>query len=536
MVRERMKKAVLLCISFLAAVSVALAAFIAQMPASAISEKDVKNDFGILVGQSKKLVFDDGSTGKVKWSSSNEKVISCDKDGTIKGISNGSAVITAKQGKETYRHTYYCAKQLDNSVSASPKHFFAFICNSPLMFRVKDVHIYIPFFTKIMSYKIIGTYDNWFYVSYERYGQTVYGFMLQYDFSDSIASDEVFKQIYRNCLDVFCREKRDIYRLTTDYKGNVKWSVADTSIVQYNESTGEVYGKKPGVTTISATANGKTLTCVVRVIYHWKKSWQTKLISSGDFYVNSKDGLVKEAVLAKGASYFICGDMGTQDKDGWVYGSATVNSKERWGYIKINAVSQKGTVSQYRGLNWLWPVKRVPKKGSPTYISSPYGERDTNPSMHKGMDITTGTAGEIEGYPAVAAFDGTVKKVYNTPNKDYGYAVAIESDNVDPVSGKTIVAIYMHFESKSILKEGSAVKKGAIVGYVGNTTNYTGMGYHLHFEANNQGAVIGDKGRQHYRELINPLFFYDLDAIGGKINPNSDAVKKYYGAYWYGYD
>lgn len=62
------------------------------------------------------------------------------------------------------------------------------------------------------------------------------------------------------------------------------------------------------------------------------------------------------------------------------------------------------------------------------------------------------------------------------------------------------------------------------------------MGYHLHFEANNQGAVIGDKGRQHYRELINPLFFYDLDAIGGKINPNSDAVKKYYGAYWYGYD
>lgn len=66
MVRERMKKAVLLCISFLAAVSVALAAFIAQMPASAISEKDVKNDFGILVGQSKKLVLTSGSTGKVK--------------------------------------------------------------------------------------------------------------------------------------------------------------------------------------------------------------------------------------------------------------------------------------------------------------------------------------------------------------------------------------------------------------------------------------------------------------------------------------
>lgn len=95
-----MKKAVLLCVSFLAAVSVALAAFIAQRPASAISEKDVKNDFGILVGQSKKLVFDDGSTGKVKWSSSNEKVISCDRNGKIKGVSEGSAVITAVQGEK----------------------------------------------------------------------------------------------------------------------------------------------------------------------------------------------------------------------------------------------------------------------------------------------------------------------------------------------------------------------------------------------------------------------------------------------------
>lgn len=532
MVRERMKKAVLLCVCFLAAVSVALAAFIAQMPASAISEKDVKNDFGILVGQSKKLVFDDGSTGKVKWSSSNEKVISCDRNGKIKGVSEGSAVITAVQGEKTQRVTYYCAKKLKDPESAYPDHWLALICSSPSVFGVKSLHISLPFMSNRTSYNIIGTYDEWFYVSYNKGGQTVRAFMLQYAFSGG----GEFKRLSRSCLDAFCGEYNDNYNVTTDYKGKVVWRVADPSIARYNEETGNVYGLKPGVTTISATANGKTLTCVVRVIYHWKKSWQTKLISSGDFYVNSKDGLVKEAVLAKGASYFICGDMGTQDKDGWVYGSATVNSKERWGYIKINAVSQKGTVSQYRGLNWLWPVKRVPKKGSPTYISSPYGERDTNPSMHKGMDITTGTAGEIEGYPAVAAFDGTVKKVYNTPNKDYGYAVAIESDSVDPVSGKTIVAIYMHFESKSILKEGSAVKKGAIVGYVGNTTNYSGMGYHLHFEANNQGAVIGDKGRQHYRELINPLFFYDLDAIGGKINPNSDAVKKYYGAYWYGYD
>ena len=527
-----MEKAVLLCVCFLAAVSVALAAFIAQMPASAISEKDVKNDFGILVGQSKKLVFDGGSAGKVKWSSSNEKVISCDKNGTIKGISEGSAVITAVQGEKTQRVTYYCAKKLKDSESAYPDHWLALICSSPSVFGVKSLHISLPFMSNRTSYNIIGTYDEWFYVSYNKGGQTVRAFMLQYAFSGG----GEFKRLSRSCLDIFCGEKRDIYRLTTDYKGNVKWSVADTSIVQYNESTGEVYGKKPGVTTISATANGKTLTCVVRVIYHWKQSWQTKLISSGDFYVNSKDGLVKEAVLAKGASYFICGDMGTQDKNGWVYGSTTVNSKERWGYIKINAVSQKGTVSQYRGLNWLWPVKKKSGGNSPTYISSPYGKRDTKPAMHKGMDITTGVSGEINGYEVVAVMDGTVKKVYTEPTKDYGYAVAIESNYKDPISGKSIVAIYMHLKYEPELDVGSPIKKGSKVGNVGNTTNYSGMGYHLHFEANNRGAAIGDKGRQYYRELINPLFFYDLDAIGGKINPNSDAVKKYYGAYWYGYD
>lgn len=527
MVRERMKKAVLLCVSFLAAVSVALAAFIAQRPASAISEKDVKNDFGILVGQSKKLVLTSGSTGKVKWSSSNEKVISCDKDGTIKGISNGSAVITAKQGKETYRHTYYCAKQLDNSVSASPKHFLAFICNSPLMFRVKDVHIYIPFFTKIMSYKIIGTYDNWFYVSYERYGQTVYGFMLQYDFSDSIASDEVFKQISRNCLDVFCGEKRDIYRLTTDYKGNVKWSVADTSIVQYNESTEEVYGKKPGVTTISATANGKTLTCVVRVIYHWKQSWQTNLISDGDFYMNSANGLKKTATIPKGISFFICGDMGTQDKNGWAYGSTVIDSKELWGYIKINAVSQKGTVSQYRGLNWLWPIKGEEFK----YVSSPYGPRKTKPRYHKGIDIT---GSDISGTEVISPFKGRVLAVCMDKSASCGYCVVLQSDEVDPITGNKYVAAFMHLKNEPSFEELDNISKGGILGEVGSTGNSGAA--HLHFEVNNKNiATVTTQGKYNsalnYDNLINPIFFYMDKGIA--INSECEAMK-YKRPYWYG--
>lgn len=536
MTKERFQRVIALAVCVMLAVGAAAAAPALQLSASAATGADVRNDQGIVEGQSKTLVLNSGSNAKVKWSSSNEKVISCSSNGTIRGISKGTAVITAKQGEKTYTYTFYCAKKLQATSTEDPKHWLTPICSSPSVFGIKGFHSGLLFMPNRTSYKILGTYGNWFYVSYSKSGETVYGFMLQYAFGNSASSGEEFWQLSRKYLDVFCGERSDIYRLTTDYKGNVKWSVADTSIVEYNESTGEVYGKKTGETTISATANGKTLTCTVRVIYHWKQSWRTKLISSGDFYMNSSQGLEKKATLAKGASFFICGDMGTQDKEGWVYGSTVIDSKELWGYIRVNAVSQKGTVSQYRALNWLWPVKKKSGSNPPTYISSPYGKRDTNPSMHKGMDITTGVAGEINGYEVVAVMDGKVKRVYTNPNKDYGYAVAIESSYKDPISGLPIMAIYMHLKYEPKLEVGSSIKKGSKVGNVGNTTNYANMGYHLHFEANNRGAAIGDQGRQNYSELINPLFFYDLDAMGGTVNPNSDAVKKYYGAYWYGHD
>ena len=523
MVRERMKKAVLLCVSFLAAVSVALAAFIAQMPASAISEKDVKNDFGILVGQSKKLVFDDGSTGKVKWSSSNEKVISCDRNGKIEGISEGSAVITAVQGEKTQRVTYYCAKKLKDPESAYPDHWLALICSSPSVFGVKSLHISLPFMSNRTSYNIIGTYDEWFYVSYNKGGQTVRAFMLQYAFSRG----GEFKRLSRSCLDAFCGEYNENYNVTTDYKGKVVWRVADPSIARYNEETGNVYGLKPGVTTISATANGKTLTCVVRVIYHWKKSWQTKLISSGDFYVNSKDGLVKEAVLAKGASYFICGDMGTQDKDGWVYGSTTVNSKERWGYIKINAVSQKGTVSQYRGLNWLWPIKGEKFK----YVSSPYGPRKTSPKYHKGIDIT---GSNISGTEVISPFNGSVLAICRKKDASCGYCVVLQSDETDPTTGKKYVAAFMHLKNEPSLSDYATVSRGATIGKVGNTGNSGGD--HLHFEVNNKSmSTVTTQGKYNsslnYDNLINPIFFYMDKGIA--INSECEAMK-YKRPYWYG--
>lgn len=523
MVRERMKKAVLLCVSFLAAVSVALAAFIAQMPASAISEKDVKNDFGILVGQSKKLVFDDGSTVKVKWSSSNEKVISCDRNGKIEGISEGSAVITAVQGEKTQRVTYYCAKKLKDPESAYPDHWLALICSSPSVFGVKSLHISLPFMSNRTSYNIIGTYDEWFYVSYNKGGQTVRAFMLQYAFSGG----GEFKRLSRSCLDAFCGEYNENYNVTTDYKGKVVWRVADPSIARYNEETGNVYGLKPGVTTISATANGKTLTCVVRVIYHWKQSWQTKLISSGDFYVNSKDGLVKEAVLAKGASYFICGDMGTQDKDGWVYGSTTVNSKERWGYIKINAVSQKGTVSQYRGLNWLWPIKGEKFK----YVSSPYGPRKTSPKYHKGIDIT---GSNILGTKVVSPFSGRVLIICGNSSASCGYCITIQSDETDPTTGKKYVAAFMHLKSEPSFTDFDTISKGTVIGEVGSTGNSGAP--HLHFEVNNQNITTITRGGKYnsnlnYDNLVNPIFFYMDKNI--TINSSCEAMQ-YKKPYWYG--
>ena len=117
-------------------------------------------------------------------------------------------------------------------------------------------------------------------------------------------------------------------------------------------------------------------------------------------------------------------------------------------------------------------------------VASGYGYRKDpftkKPRMHWGMDFTAPT-----GTPIYATGDGIVKRA---DNRASGFGKHIRIDH-----GFGYVSLYAHM-SKYKVKRGQKVKRGEIIGYVGNTGRSAGP--HLHYEIFKDG------------KKINPLNFY----------------------------
>ncbi|XJZ26081.1 peptidoglycan DD-metalloendopeptidase family protein [Bacillota bacterium Lsc_1132] len=103
---------------------------------------------------------------------------------------------------------------------------------------------------------------------------------------------------------------------------------------------------------------------------------------------------------------------------------------------------------------WIWPADGI--------ISDTYGTRH---GKHKGLDIAGGL-----NSPIVAVEAGLVEKSYYSDT--YGNVVFIKHPN-------GYVTVYAHLNSR-LVTEGQAVKKGEIIGKMGQTGQATGV--HLHFE------------------------------------------------------
>lgn len=507
-----------------------------QPNAFTIEELNIISNQAILEGQTLQMRVEEFDEfvlfGSVEWTSSKPDVISCTKNGEIKGLKEGKATITvkAKVGNATDSITVYCARKLNNPKSSRIVNPVAWTCQTPSFLHIQTLHFNI--FPLLMTEKleVKGIFGSYFYVEFERSEKQLKGFILQSWMPSNIVSDEVFRQLSKYDLDVFVGLKKDQYKVTTNYKGTVNWKVSDENIISFDSNTGEVIGKKPGTATISATVGSKTLVCTVHSIYRWPQDW-TGAARQATCVYKAKGNTYEETStqLAVGDTFTVKGDMGGNSS--WAYG---VSESGTWGYIPINHLSTKGTISQYSSLGWTWPVVTPSGQTTANYISSPYGKRDTTPNMHKGFDITTGVSGGINGYEVVSAFAGEVVYISTNANNSTGYCVGIKSNITDPISGEYMVAFYMHLKYLPSVRLWQKVSAGDLLGYVGNTGN--SGGYHLHFEANNKNASIGDgsTARQYYAYLINPLFFYMDKAV--RINSNCDAETKYYGSYWYGND
>ncbi len=111
-------------------------------------------------------------------------------------------------------------------------------------------------------------------------------------------------------------------------------------------------------------------------------------------------------------------------------------------------------------------------------IASGFGMRtdpfDKSRKMHKGMDFSA-----PRNSPVYAASNG---KIVRADSRSIGYGKHIRIDH-----GYGFITLYAHLNSYNV-KRGQTVKKGDIIGFVGNTGRSKGL--HLHYEVIKDGKSV----------------------------------------------
>jgi murein DD-endopeptidase MepM/ murein hydrolase activator NlpD len=115
--------------------------------------------------------------------------------------------------------------------------------------------------------------------------------------------------------------------------------------------------------------------------------------------------------------------------------------------------------------------------------------------MHWGIDFSA-----PRGTPIYSTGDGTVLSI-KTSNKAYGYGNLVKIDH-----GYGYVTIYAHMQSFNV-KKGQKIKRGEVIGYVGNSGGSTAP--HCHYEVLKDGKKVNpvkyflqDLTDEEYNELL----------------------------------
>jgi murein DD-endopeptidase MepM/ murein hydrolase activator NlpD len=136
-------------------------------------------------------------------------------------------------------------------------------------------------------------------------------------------------------------------------------------------------------------------------------------------------------------------------------------------FIGINDDDSEALID--RADQYLEILRKIPLgRPVPGKISSKFGRRKDplvkKKAFHSGIDFRGRTGDEIK-----ATADGVVKKA--TRNKVLGRYVILSHDN-----GFETIFAHMH---KTLVKKGDKVKRGQVIGQIGNTGRSTGS--HLHY-------------------------------------------------------
>ena len=135
------------------------------------------------------------------------------------------------------------------------------------------------------------------------------------------------------------------------------------------------------------------------------------------------------------------------------------------------------------------------------YRIDPFTKRRT---MHWGMDFSAKT-----GTPIYATGDG---KISRADNRAVGFGNHVRIDH-----GFGYVSIYAHM-SKIEVRRGNKVKRGDLIGYVGNTGR--SVAPHLHYEIVKDGRKINPIN--FYTGSLTPLEFEKLVSQASQENQSLD--------------
>ena len=180
-----------------------------------------------------------------------------------------------------------------------------------------------------------------------------------------------------------------------------------------------------------------------------------------------------------------------KDLEGYNNSDLIINTTKRLDILTKQTVVQSRSLEEIESLskNKASLIEAIPtiqpiKNKDLTRVASGYGYR-IDPftkirRFHYGMDFTA-----KRGTPIYATGNGIVKRA---DNRSSGYGKHIRIDH-----GFGYVSLYAHL-SKYKVRRGQKVKRGDIIGYVGNSGR--SVGPHLHYE------ILKDNKK------INPLNFY----------------------------
>ncbi len=127
--------------------------------------------------------------------------------------------------------------------------------------------------------------------------------------------------------------------------------------------------------------------------------------------------------------------------------------------------------------------------------------------MHYGMDFTAPV-----GTPVYATGDGKVVETSGSNRSRVGFGLAVKIDH-----GYGFETIYAHLNSFEV-RVGQEVKRGEVIGYVGNSGGSTAP--HLHYEVHRGGGAVNP---QHYYFMdLTPQEYERMIAISSNIGQTLD--------------